>query len=174
MKLHVDQRFARVTVERFATVYHSEAFNDAVAPLTGLRTRRLVQEQVHDDGRRHRRVRMEPDTKLPAAIQKLADSLATSLGAGAGIRYDEVSVYDPATHTVTFHIDSAANERVRMAGSIRFIADGDGVRRVIDADIEVRAPLLGGVIERFIEGETVKGYAKIAAFLQRWLDEHPG
>ena len=168
MKLHVDQRFARVTVERFASVYHSEEFNNAVAPITGMRTRRLVEEKLLEDGRRERRVRMEPDTKLPAAIQKLADSI----GKG-GISYDEVSIYDPTAHTVAFRIDSKANERVRMAGTIRFIADGDGVRRVIDADIEVRAPLLGGVIERFIEAETVKGYEKIAQFFQIWLDEHP-
>ena len=178
MKLHVDQRFARVTVARFAEVYHSEAFNNAVAPVTGMRSRRLVEERVDEQGVRHRRVRMQPDTKLPAAIQTLADSIVASAGAREGITYDEVSTYDPATHTVTFRVDSKANDRVKMAGTIRFVrdvdAEGEGVRRIIDADIEVKAPLgLGGMIERFIESETVKGYAKIAAFLQTWLDEHP-
>ena len=169
MKLRVDHRFARVTLERFVAVYFSEQFNSAVAPITGMKTRRLVEEKLHDDGRRDRRVRMEPDTKLPSAMQKLADSI----GKG-GISYDEVSSYQPANHTVSFRIDSQANERVRMAGTICFISDGDGVRRKIEADIEVKAPLIGGVIERFIEAETVKGYAKIAVFLQQWLDEHPG
>lgn len=174
MKMHVDQRFARVTVERFAEVYHSEAFNNAVAPVSGMRSRRLVEERVDDKGVRHRRVRMVPDTKLPAAIQKVADSLAASVGAAEGITYDEVSTYDPATHTVTFKVESKAGDRVKMAGTIRFVPDGDGVRRIIDADIDVKAPLgIGGMIERFIETETVKGYAKIAAFLQKWLDEHP-
>ena len=169
MKMHVDQRFSRVTLERFAAVYHSEEFNNAVAPHTGMRSRKLVEETVGADGRRERRVRMEPDTKLPIAIQKVADSMTKG-----SITYDEVSTYDPATHTVSFRVDSKANDRLRMAGTIRFIADGDGVRRVIDADIEVKAPLLGGMIERFIEAETVKGYAKIATFFQKWLDDHPG
>ncbi len=169
MKLHVDQHFARVTLERFVEVYHSEEFNNAVAPITGMRTRRLVAETTSAEGRRERRVHMEPDTKLPAAIEKLVGSISKG-----GVSYDEVSSYDPATNTVTFHVDSPANERVRLAGTIRFISDGDGVRRVIDANIEVKVPLLGGVIERFIERETVKGYAKIALFLQRFIDEHPG
>lgn len=169
MKLHVDQHFKGVTVERFAEIYHSEAFNNAVASVSGLRSRRLVEERVDDQGIKHRRVRMEPDTKLPAVIQKVADSIARGT-----ISYDEVSTYDPATHTVQYRVDSKANDRVKVWGTIRFIADGDGVRRVIDGDIEVKAPLgVGGVIERFIESETVKGYAKIHAFLQRWIDEHP-
>jgi hypothetical protein len=167
VKLHVDQRFARVTVERFAAAYHSEEFNNAVASVAGLRSRRLLYERTRDDGVRERRVRLEPDTKLPAAIRKLVDSI----GKG-GITYDEVSTYDASTHEVRFHIDSKANDRVRVVGTIRFLGDADGVRRIIDADIEVKAPWVGGVIERFIESETVKGYAKIAAFLQRWLDDH--
>lgn len=170
MKLSIDQRFARVTVERFAEVYLSEAFNEEVAPLSGLKSRRLVEEKFFDDGRRKRRVRMEPALSLPGPIQKIVDGIAGS--SGASISYDEVSTYDPARHEIQFRIDSKANDRVRFEGTIRLVAEGDGVRRVIDGVIEVKAPLgLGSMIERFIESETQKGYVKIAAFLQRWLDE---
>lgn len=169
MRLHVDQHFKGVTVERFAEIYHSEAFNNAVAPVTGMRTRQLVEQRVDDKGVLHRRVRMEPDTKLPAMIQKVADSIARS-----GITYDEVSEYDATQQLIRYRVDSKANDRVKVEGTIRFIADGDGVRRVIDGVIEVKAPLgVGGVIERFIETETVKGYDKIHAFLQKWIDDHP-
>lgn len=177
MKLFIDQRFARVTVERFAEIYLSEEFNLAVAPVSGLRSRRLVEEKVLADGRRERRVRMEPAVSLPSPVQKLVDTLARGEGVEGGpvIRYDEVSVWDPVRSEVRFRIDSKANDRVSFEGTIRFIADGDGVRRVIDGVVEVKAPLgLGGLIERFIEAETQKGYQKIAAFLQRWIDEHAG
>lgn len=164
MRLVVDQRFARVTLARFVACYLSEEFNEAVARVSGLKSRRLVDEKVGSDGRRDRRVRMQPDVKLPAAIERLAPI--------DKITYDEVSSYDPATHSMRYQIDSAANDRVKVAGMIRFIEDGDGVRRTIDGVIEVNAPLgLGGVIERFIEAETQKGYAKIGAFLQQFLDE---
>jgi hypothetical protein len=164
MKLAIDQRFARVTLERFIDVYFSEDFNNAVAAVSGLKSRRLVDETIAADGSRERRVRMEPAVPLPKPIEKLIGD--------ERISYDEVSSYDAARKECRFRIDSKANERVRFEGTIRFIADGDGVRRVIDGVIEVRAPLgLGGMIERFIESETQKGYAKIAAFLQRYLDE---
>lgn len=165
MRLIVDQRFARVTLERFIAVYFSEDFNNAVASVSGLRSRRLVEEKVGDGGSRQRRVRMQPDIKLPAALARLAPV--------EQIAYDEVSTYDPQSQTVTYRIDSAANDRVKVEGTIRFLSDGDGVRRTIDGVIEVRAPMmLGPVVEKFIEAETQKGYVKIAAFLQRWLDEH--
>jgi hypothetical protein len=172
VRLFIDQRFARVTVERFAEIYLSEAFNEAVAPVSGLKSRRLVEEKRAPDGSRERRVRMQPAVTLPGPIQKLADGIAGR--SGAGITYDEVSTFDPEKNEVRFRIDSRANDRVRFEGTIRFVADGDGVRRTIDGIIEVKAPLgLGGLIERFIEAETKKGYEKIALFLQRWVDEHP-
>lgn len=164
MKLHVDQRFSRVTLERFVQTYFSEDFNEAVAALSGLKSRKLVEETRHDDGKRSRRVRMEPAVTIPPPIDRLIGK--------EPISYDEVSLYDPAQGLVRFHIESRAEERIQFAGTIRFLVDGDGVRRVIDADLDVKAPLgLGGVIERFVLAETGKGYDKIAVFLQRWLDE---
>jgi hypothetical protein len=56
MKFHVDHRFERCTLERFIAVYFSEHFNTEVAAISGLRTRRLVEEVIEGDGRRRRRV----------------------------------------------------------------------------------------------------------------------
>ena len=164
MKLQVDQRFARVSIERFVESYFSEDFNAAVAALAGLKSRTLIDERLRDDGGRERRVRMEPAIALPPPIARLIGTQAIS--------YDEVSDYDPLRQVVRFHVESRAQERVRFAGSIRLVVDGDGVRRFIDAELTVKAPLgLGAVIERFVIAETDKGYRRIGEFLQRWLDE---
>jgi hypothetical protein len=173
VKLHIDQRFTGVTPARFLEIYLSEDFNNQVAPISGLKTRKLVDEKSNADGTRERRVRMEPAVTLPGPIQKVVDGLAG--GSGAVISYDEVSIVDTAKGEVRFRIDSRANDRAKFEGTIRIIPDGDGVRRVIDGVIEVKAPLgLGGLIERFIESETKKGYEKIAAFMQRYIHEHAG
>ena len=165
MKFTINHLFQNVTIERFIETYFSEAFTHSVAKFTGLKTRTLVEEKVHPDGSRDRRVRMHPDVKLPAPIRKFATE--------DQIHYDEVSHYDAAKREVTFRIDSKANDRVKVAGTIRFVPEGSGVRRIIEQTLEVKAPLgLGGIIERFIEGEVEKGYGKIAPFLQTWLDEH--
>lgn len=166
MKFHVDHRFERCSLERFIAVYFSEHFNSEVAAISGLRTRTLVEEVIEADGRRRRRVRMHPNVTLPAAIKRFASE--------DQIHYDEVSSYDPARHEVRFKIDSKANDRIRFEGTIRFVAEGSGVRRVIDSEIDVNVPFgVGSVIERFIDAEVQKGYAKIQPFLQAYLDRHP-
>lgn len=166
MRFHIDHRFGRCSLERFVAVYFSEHFNIEVAKVSGLRIRTLVSETIHPDGRRDRRVRMHPHVTLPAAIKRFVSE--------DQIHYDEVSSYDPTTQTVRFHIDSKANDRVTFKGTIRFVPDGDGVRRVIDSEVEIKAPFgVGAVIEKFIEGEVAKGYEKIKPFLQRYLDEYP-
>ena len=166
MKFRIDHRFDGCTLERFVATYFSEDFNNAVAKVTGLRTRTLVEEKVHADGRRERRVRMHPQVTLPAAIKKWASE--------DQIHYDEVSTYDPARQEVRFRIDSKANDRVRFEGVIRFQADGSGVRRLIESEVDIKAPFgVGTLIEKFIEVEVQKGYAKVQPFLQQYLNTHP-
>lgn len=163
MKLLVDTLFKNVTLDRFIDVYFSEDFNNRVAKISGLKKRDLVEEKIAPDGSRDRRVRMEPNVTLPGPIQKFVGNET--------ITYDEVSHYDAAKKTVTYHIDSKANDRIKVSGTITFVPDGTGVRRKIDGVIEVKVFGVGGVIEKFVEQETQKGYAKIAVFLQSVLDE---
>jgi hypothetical protein len=165
MKLAVDHAFTNVTVERFLDVYFSEDFNNRVAAVSGLKSRTLVDEQVHADGARDRRVRMHPAVTVPSTLQKFVTA--------DQIHYDEVSHYDPARREIAYRIDSKANDRVTVAGVIRVVPNGTGVRRIIEGHIEVKAPFgVGAVVEKFIEAEVQKGYAKIQPFLQRYLDDH--
>src|ERR1043165_5493421 len=122
MKFTIDTKFLGVTVDRFIEIYFSEAFNNAVAPITGMKVRKLVEETVKDDGSRERRVRMEPNVNLPGPIQKVADSLA---GGKASITYDEVTSYDGTTKVARYYIDSKIRERAKVEGTIRFIDAGD-------------------------------------------------
>ncbi len=159
----VDTLFHNVTIDRFIEVYFSEDFNNRVAAVAGLKSRALVEETIHADGSRDRRVRLHPNVTLPTIIRKLASE--------EQIHYDEVSHYDVMRKEVSYRIDSKANDRVKVAGVIRFQPVGTGVRRLIDGSVEIKAPFgAGTLIEKFIEGETQKGYAKIGVFLQRYLD----
>lgn len=163
MKMVVDTVFQNVTVERFVEVYFSEDFNNRVAAVAGLKTRDLVEEALHPDGSRDRRVRLHPNVTLPSVIKKWASE--------DQIHYDEISHYDAGKHEASYRIDSKANDRVKVGGVIRFLPAGTGVRRLIEGTIEIKAPFgVGALIEKFIEGETQKGYAKIAVFLQGYLD----
>lgn len=166
MKLFIDQIFTGTHLDHFEETYFSEEFNTAIAREIGLKERKLVDKRVDDDGKVHRRVRMVPAIELPGPIRKIVGDREIS--------YDEVSVFDPSTHSVRYQIESAAQDRVSVGGEIQFTEEsGSGVRRVIDGEIQVKVFGLGTVIERFIESETQKSYARISNFMQTWLDEHP-
>lgn len=163
MKIYIDQKFLRTDIARFIETYFSEDFNQAVARHVGLRERTLVEQQTLATGRVRRRVRMIPEIALPAPIQRLLGDKPIS--------YDEVSEYDPSAYLLRYHIESAAQDRVRVEGEIRFIEENDGVRRIIDGEAAVQVFGLGGMIERLIESEVRKGYERIGAFMQRWLEQ---
>lgn len=165
MKFRIEHRFTGVDVDRFVEIYYSEAFNQSVAPISGMKERRLVEESTDGDGKIHRRVRLVPAVPIPAAFEKLI--------AGRAVTYDEVSVYDPKTKTARYRIDHKAGDRLRAEGTNTFVQDGPGaVKRIIDGEVEVRVFGVGALVERFIENEVKKGYDAIASFLQGWIDRH--
>jgi len=163
MKLKVDQHFPGVALERFVEVYFSDSFNESAGKLSGLKSRALVETRERADGCVERRVRMVPAVSLPGPIQKLVGDKEIS--------YDEVSVYDPKRQQVDFHIESAAGDRARFAGCVRFVVENGGVRRVIEADITVNVFAVGGLVERFIESETAKGYVRIGEHMREILSK---
>lgn len=160
----IDQTFTGCSVEEFAAVYFSEDFNTAVAPIAGMKERTLEEMTVLDDGREVRRVKMVPSVNLPKPVQKLTG--------GADIVYYEVSTYDPKTKTVLYEIDSEAKDTIDVRGKISFLPDNGGVRRLIEGTVKVSIFGLGGIIEKLIENEVKKGYDKIAAFMQTYIDAH--
>jgi hypothetical protein len=165
MKYVIDQSFRCSSRARFEEVYFSEEFNDAVAPVVGLKKRELVAKTTRDDGRVERRVRMEPTVQLPAAVKRLVGDKV--------ITYDEVSVFDEAAHEVEYFVDHAVRDRVEVRGTIRFVDDGGGrVRRVIDGEVEAHVLGLSRVIEKLIQREVKRSYERIAEFMQRYLDDN--
>lgn len=162
VEIRVDQLFTGTDLARFVEIYFSEPFNEAVAAHIGLRERTLVESQRLPDGQLRRRVRMVPPVRLPPL-------LVGRLGRG-GLFYDEVSVYDPARAVLRYRVESALQERVAVKGVISFVPHPEGVRRIIEGQVRVSLPGLSGRVERLVEREVNRGYERIAAFLQAWID----
>jgi Protein of unknown function (DUF2505) len=165
MKWRVDHTFTGVTLADYEEVYFSSAFNDACVAAIGLASRTIVVDQVQPNGDRHRRTKLVPQVALPAAIAKFVRL--------DQIHYDEVADFSAADHALQFRIDSAATERVKVSGTIRFtVVSPTSVRRVLDGVIAVEAPFgVGAVVETFIESEVQKSYDKLSRFCQRYLDD---
>jgi len=158
----IDTKFENITLDAFAEVYFSEDVNAKAATALKLKERTLVDKIDNDDGTVTRRVKMAPAVDLPKAVHKLIG--------GAPIEYFEVSTYDPKTHKSKYVVESAADEVLQVQGVISFIADGTGVRRRIDGTVDAKVFGLGGIIEKFIDKEVNKSYAKVAEIIQAEID----
>lgn len=110
------------------------------------------------------RVRYRFSGRLPGRVTRVVDPDRLS--------WVEESELDRRTSTTTFRIvpDHYAN-LLRCAGTISVAADGDGhgATRVIEADLRVTVPLVGGSVERAIVGGLRDHAAVEARVVGEWL-----
>jgi hypothetical protein len=62
-------------------------------------------------------------------------------------------------------------ERVDARGTIDFEPVSTGVKRVVGGEINIAVVGLGGLIERFVVGEVLKGYADASSFTLAFLEQ---
>jgi hypothetical protein len=164
VKVTVDERFTKVTLDRFMSTFFDDEVMDDAAPITGIKSRTVVVDRQAGEDVRERRVRMRPAMSLPGPLRAFASD--------EQLVYDEVSSYDARAHKLRFYVDSVACDRLRYGGVMSFIPDGDGVRLHIDAVLQVDAPFVGGLVESLVQGGVKDGWHKLAGFLQARLDKN--
>ncbi|WP_437677611.1 DUF2505 domain-containing protein [Sorangium sp. So ce131] len=126
-----------------------------------------VLEERDDARARVRKATGQPRIQaLPAAVQSLL---------GPNFRYVEDSVFDKASRTWRWTMTpSLLQGRLRNEGTLRVEPSGPGqVTRVASATIEAKVFGLGKIIEGLMEKEMRAGWDNSAAFLNRWIAEHP-
>ena len=118
MKFVVEIVVRGIDYPSFRRVYYSEEFNGDVAEAVKLKERIQLEHDTQPDGKERRRVRVVPRVSLPAAVQKLLN--------GQPISYEEITVFDPATRSATFAVETPAGETVQVTGLARFHEEGGG------------------------------------------------
>ncbi len=162
MKFSVEILAQRADLARIREIYFSQTFNTALAEATGLLERTQIEHVTEPGGRTRTRTRVVPDVGLPAPVQKLLR--------GQTVRYDEISVYDPATHRSSFSIRSIAGKTVRVDGELRFIEQPGGVRITFEGEARIAVFGLGGMLERFLVSEVMNRYRGAERVLQEFVD----
>ena len=92
---------------------------------------------------------------------------------GDNIRYPEAGVYDKAKrrYRITI-IPNRLADKVKVAGELYTEPEGDGkCRRVFEATVEVKVPLLGGAMEKRFVSDLEKSYGVGAKFTNRYAEE---
>jgi hypothetical protein len=163
MKFEIEIVARGIDYPTFRRVYYSEEFNHDVAEAVKIKERTQLEHVTLPDGKERRRVHIVPRANLPTAMQKLLN--------GQSISYEETTIFDPATRSATFAIQSPAGDRIRVDGLARFLEEPDGVRLRFQGDAQVKIFGVGGMIERYIVNEVRSRYEVVERLLQRFIDE---
>lgn len=142
VRIHLEHRIdAPLDVVERASL--DPRFDDELAELPNVAERSVRQRDVHPDGTIHRVVRYRFTGPIPAPVVK-------ALGGGV-IGWDEIGDFDPSRHEWTFEIrPHVFAGRIRCHGRYAF-AERDGATvRVVDVDLKVSVPFVGGRVEKVI------------------------
>jgi hypothetical protein len=97
------------------------------------------------------------------AMQKLLN--------GQPISYEEITVFDPATRSSSFEVESSAGDKIQVTGTARFFEENGGVRLRFEGDAAVKVFGIGGIAERYIVNEVRSRYDVVATLLQKFVDD---
>lgn len=113
-----------------------------------------------------RKVRGMPKMDMPKPVMKLL---------GDGFSYTEEGTFDKKSGVWKWKMTPAKlADKLRNEGTVTCekIAD-DKCRRVAIIDIEAKVFGVGGLIESSSEKQMTDGWNRSAAFMNRWIAEHP-
>lgn len=141
MRFTVHQRFTD-SPEAVAGAFADPALYSAFDELPKLSRPEVVAHAVHDH---------EVSLQIRYRFTGDLSSAARAVLDPSRLTWVEHSIHDLTARTTTFHmVPDHYADRFRCSGVYRFEPDGSGTRRVGEGDIKVRAPLVGGAVERAI------------------------
>ena len=124
-------------------------------------------DPIRESGdRRTRTMRVIPKLDVPAAVAKL---LGPKLG------YTEEGTFFGGKELWTYTLRlSVLSERIRLGGKLKIEPiDDTKCRRISDLWCEVKILGLGKMVEKAAEKNMRDGWNKSAAWMNRWLADHP-
>ena len=163
MKVDVRIKTQNVSFERWRELYNGEELSRRIVAGTKVRSRDVIELETLPDGKVKRTIRVVPDVDPPKAVRKLIG--------GNEIEYHETTVFDPDTRTARLDISSAAGDRVRVGGDVRYVVGESSVAAHFTGEISVQVFGVGRLIEGFIAKEITKRYEAIERLMQELVDE---
>lgn len=108
------------------------------------------------------RTRIAPRRELPLIAAK-------ALGQKSFSYVQEVEANREELTTRWRVVPDILSTKIRCEGASRVVATPDGCERVIDGEIDVTVPLIGGAVERQIVAEITRSYDRAAEVIRRHL-----
>lgn len=119
------------------------AFHERLEDLPNVGHRSVVSTTTHDDGTVEQVITYRFEGHLPGPVK-------SALG-GEAVSWDEHATFDPAAHTWTFEVrPHVFAHGFHCEGVQRYMEENDRTVRVIEGELNVRVPIVGGRVEAAI------------------------
>jgi hypothetical protein len=170
VRFTVDQRFPGLDPDLVARAFADPAHSADYPGGPKLAAPELVAREVgggHDD----------PDIVDLQVRYRFVGDLSSAVRAvvdPSRLSWVERSRHELARRTTTFvlHPDHYA-DRLRCAGSVEVVADGEGARRVVVGELKVRVAFMAGTVERTIVADLQDHLQAEVAVVQAFLAARP-
>jgi hypothetical protein len=155
----------RVAPELFwSRLFFDGEYNDGLYRALKFESYEVLELSKFDDGRVWRKLRAAPPLNGPAIVRERLKSR---------VYYTEEGTYDPARGVWEFeNRTSVAAGTTQIRGTIRVEPHPEGLKHVVDLDLNVSAFGLGGVIERAIEKNTRESYRVTTEYTNAFAEQH--
>lgn len=157
-KINHETRYDGATADEVFAMLGDADYRDAVGRYQ-LYTRRDVTMTPSGDGFTAVMDQFRPADEVPSFAKKF-------VGAEINIKQEE-AWRSPAEGTITVGIPGKPGS---MEGTARIAADEEGSTIVVDAQVKVSIPLIGGKLEDFIGSMMIRALKAEGKVGRRWLD----
>jgi hypothetical protein len=160
VKLNVRHTFP-CTLDVFWQMFWDDDYDRMLSESAGV-TRSTLWDRT-EGAQRIWRMRFTPDQELPSVVAK---ALGTTK-----LVYEQESRLD-AQQTLHWDVFPAVvPDKVTARGTMRAVANNGGIDRIVDGEISVRIPIIGGRIEKTIHKSVMDSYERAAEVTLAWLDQ---
>ncbi len=121
-----------------------------------------VLERTRQGSKTLERMRVSPRKELPAVAQR-------ALGATRFSYVQEVEGDDDRMSTTWKVLSDLLPDKVQCSGTSRVVDAPGGCERIIEGEIKVAVPLVGGAIEKVVLEQLEKSYERAAEVIRRHL-----
>jgi len=142
-------------------MFWDEEYDKMLGKAAGV-SREMLWDRQEGASRRWR-MKFTPDQELPALVAK---AIGTTR-----LVYEQESELTPE-RTLKWQVyPTVVPDKVTARGTMVARQAGAGVERLVDGEIAVRIPLVGGRIERAIHQSVLDSYERAYEVSLRWLEE---
>ena len=161
MRLHVRHTYP-CPPETYWKLYWDPEFDQVLRRES--KVERQLLEERRDGAILVRRLRFTPERELPGPVARLLGS--------SKLIYEQENRWDEAAGVLEWRvIPTILPGKLDARGKFTVRAAPGGCEQVVEGNITVSVPFLGGQIEKAVVGEVEKSYHRTAEVFRRWLEE---